>query len=188
MKTVNSTISNELVINKSKFITYLFNVKNKEEITNILNDLRLKYKDATHYCYAYIIDNYKKASDDGEPNHTAGLPILNVLEHNELNNILAVVIRYFGGIKLGAGGLVRAYSNSISEALLKSDLKEITNDIKIRIEFNYENINNINYILKDYKITYKEFDSNVIYEFIYEESNYPNNIDNYIIKKEILIN
>ena len=110
--------------------------------------------------------------------------MLNVLENKKLNNVLAVVIRYFGGIKLGAGGLVRAYTNSVSEALLDENIIPIIKEYKIKIEFDYKDVNNINYILKDYKITYKEFDENIIYEFIYEEDKYPKEIDNFIIKKE----
>lgn len=185
MFTIKEDVSNELIINKSRFITFIFKVENIESINTILKDLNQKYNDATHICYAYILGNLKKASDDGEPSHTAGMPILNVLENKDLNNILAVVVRYFGGIKLGAGGLVRAYSNSVSKALDTTLIIPMVKEIKIKIEFDYTNINNVNYILKDYKITYKEFDTNVIYEFIYEENNYPQNLDNYIIKKQI---
>lgn len=186
MYTVKENIANEIIINKSRFITYVYKVNNKDEIDNILSLLRKEYKDATHHCYAYILGNLKKASDDGEPAHTAGMPILNVLENKELNNVLAVVIRYFGGIKLGAGGLVRAYSNSVAKALDNAVLVPIIKEIKIKIEFSYSNIDNVNYLLKDYKITYKEFDTNIIYEFIYEENNYPENLDNYIIKKTVV--
>lgn len=186
MYTVKENIVNELIINKSRFITYIYKVTSKDEIDNILATLKKEYKDATHHCYAYILGNLKKASDDGEPLHTAGMPILNVLENKELNNILVVVIRYFGGIKLGAGGLVRAYSNSVSKALDNALLAPIIKEIKVKIEFSYSNIDNVNYILKDYKVTYKEFDANIIYEFVYEENNYPENLDNYIIKKNIL--
>lgn len=186
MYTVKENISNEIIINKSKFITYIYKINNKEDINNILDGLNKEFKDATHICYAYILDNEKRFNDDGEPSHTAGMPILNVLENKELNKVLAVVIRYFGGIKLGAGGLVRAYTNSVSQALDNTNIIPIIKEYKIRIEFSYDNINNINYILKDYKITYKEFDSNVIYEFIYNENNYPEKLDSYLIKKEVL--
>ena len=101
-------------INKSKFYGIIIPINNIEEIPNILNNIKNEYKDATHYCYAYILDNIKRFNDDGEPGGTAGMPILNVLENNNLNHLLAVVVRYFGGIKLGAGGLVRAYTNSIT--------------------------------------------------------------------------
>ena len=184
MYTIKENAANEIIINKSKFITYIYKVNNKDEINDILNNLNKEYKDATHICYAYIISNEKRFNDDGEPSHTAGMPMLNVLENKKLNNVLAIVIRYFGGIKLGAGGLVRAYTNSVSEALNKVNIVPIINEYKIKIEFDYNNINQVNYILKDYKITYKEFDNNVIYEFIYEENNYPNELYNFIIKKE----
>lgn len=186
MFTIKENLKNEIIINKSKFITILFNVDNVNKISTILKDLKSKHKGATHYCYAYIIGNIKRFNDDGEPSHTAGMPILNVLENKKLNNILAVVIRYFGGIKLGAGGLVRAYTNSVSKAIEKADIIPIKKEMKTKIEFNYENIDNINYILKDFKITYKEFDKNVIYEFLYDEGKYPEELNKYIKEKKDL--
>lgn len=180
MFTIKENISNEIIINKSRFITYIYKVNSILEVNNILNELKCKYKDATHYCFAYIIGNIKRFNDDGEPSHTAGMPILNVLESKDLNNVLAVVIRYFGGIKLGAGGLVRAYTNSVTKTLKEENIIPLKKIIKKRIVFNYSNINNINYILKEYNITYKEFDKNVIYEFTYEENNYPEDIDKFI--------
>lgn len=179
MFTIKENISNEIIINKSRFITYIYKVNSILEVNNILNELKCKYKDATHYCFAYIIGNIKRFNDDGEPSHTAGMPILNVLESKDLNNVLAVVIRYFGGIKLGAGGLVRAYTNSVTKALKEENIIPLKKIIKKRIVFDYSNINNINYILKDYNITYKEFDKSVIYEFTYEENNYPKDIDEF---------
>ena len=116
MKTISSNIENEIVINKSRFICKIYKVYNEEEVLDKLKDIKKEYKDATHYCYSYIIDNTKRFNDDGEPGGTAGMPILNVLENSNLNYILAVVIRYFGGIKLGAGGLLRAYSSAANEA------------------------------------------------------------------------
>ena len=179
MNTIKENIKNEIIINKSKFITYAYKVNTVSDALEKINMLKKEYKDATHYCYAYIIGNVKRANDDGEPQHTAGMPILNVLEANNLNNILIVVIRYFGGIKLGTGGLTRAYSNCASEIIKNSNIIEIKNEYKKRIIFDYKYIDTINYILKDYKITYKEFDRDVIYEFIYEENNYPSDIDKY---------
>ena len=90
-----------------------------------LVELKNKYKDATHICFSYIINNTKRFSDDNEPSGTAGIPILNVLENNNLNYVLCCVVRYFGGIKLGAGGLLRAYSNSAKECLNKAVLTNI---------------------------------------------------------------
>ena len=87
MKSIKSNVKNELVITKSKFITFLYRVNTIDEINNYLDELKKEYKDATHHCYAYILNNTKKASDDKEPSGTAGMPILNVLEHNDLTNV-----------------------------------------------------------------------------------------------------
>ena len=166
-------IENTITIEKSKFITSLFYIENEQDITKYMNLVKEKYKNATHYCYAYIIGNIKRFSDDKEPSNTAGMPILNCLEKNNLNHILCIVTRYFGGIKLGAGGLLRAYSNSASLVISDDNLTIIKKEYKVKIEFIYNNLNKINYILKDYNITYKEFDNNVIYEFIINDDNYP---------------
>lgn len=180
MFTIKNDLNGELIVNKSRFITYVYKVNNVLEVNEKINELKVKYKDATHYCYSYIIDNIKRFNDDGEPSHTAGMPILNVLESKNLNYVLAVVIRYFGGIKLGAGGLVRAYTNAVSNTISNEFIIPIKKMLTKRITFDYSYINKINYILKENKITYKEFDKNVIYEFTYEEGNYPKELDNYI--------
>ena len=119
MHTIKENIINEIVIQKSRFITCLYKINNKDEVNKHLDKIKDDYPFATHYCYAYRLDNIEKCSDDGEPKGTAGTPILHVLQMNNLTNILCVVIRYFGGIKLGAGGLVRAYTNSFVKALGK---------------------------------------------------------------------
>lgn len=154
----------EQIINKSRFITLLYKVDNVNEIDKYLDDAKKTYPDATHYTYAYIIDDIKKMSDDGEPSKTAGSPILNVLTMKKLNHILCIVVRYFGGIKLGAGGLVRAYSSSCSKALLENEIVELEEGYKIRITSSYEESQKINYILSNSKITYKEFSDIVIIE------------------------
>ncbi len=180
MFTIKNDLNGELIVNKSRFITYVYKINNVLEVNEKIDELKAKYKDATHYCYSYIIDNIKRFNDDGEPSHTAGMPILNVLESKNLNYVLAVVIRYFGGIKLGAGGLVRAYTNAVSNTISNEFIIPIKKMLTKRITFDYSYINKINYILKENKITYKEFDKNVIYEFTYEEGNYPKELDNYI--------
>lgn len=108
-----------LEIKKSKFIAYYYEVQTKEEAINILNDLKKEHKKARHIPYAYKIDNDIKKSDDKEPSGTSGMPILNIIEKNNLNHILIAVVRYFGGINLGAGGLIRAYSNAAKEVIKK---------------------------------------------------------------------
>lgn len=180
MFTIKNDLNGELIVNKSRFITYVYKVNNVLEVNEKIDALKAKYKDATHYCYSYIIDNIKRFNDDKEPSHTAGMPILNVLESKNLNYVLAVVIRYFGGIKLGAGGLVRAYTNVVSNTISNEFIIPIKKMLKKHITFDYSYINKVNYILKENKITYKEFDKDVIYEFTYEEGNYPKELDNYI--------
>ena len=161
---MNSVKNNEhtIIIKNSKFICYIYKVDNIEEINKILNDIRVKYYDATHCCYAYILDNIKKESDDGEPSGTAGIPMLQVLEKNNLNHVLCIVVRYFGKIKLGAGGLVRAYTKSVTEAL-KDNIITLVKGIKVRLIFNYDNLKNIDYLLKDIDIINKEFDNKITY-------------------------
>ena len=125
IKTILEEVVTTLVIEKSKFISYLIPVESKNEANEALEKLRKKHFDATHVCYAYIVNDevtLYKSSDDGEPSQTAGAPILNVLRKNELSNVLCAVVRYFGGIKLGAGGLTRAYSNSAIEAVNASTI------------------------------------------------------------------
>lgn len=160
----------QIDIKNSKFICCLFKITNKDEITNILNNIKNEYKDATHYCYAYILENTIKTSDDGEPGGTAGMPMLNILQSNNLTNILAVVIRYFGGIKLGAGGLVRAYSKSVKEALNHNIIIELKKGINVDIYFNYDNQKDLEYLLKNENIISKEYK-----EFIKYNLNITNN-------------
>lgn len=105
----------EIVINKSRFIAYKFNLQNLEQVKQILANLKQEHKKATHICYAYVFNIgtvSEKAFDDGEPNGTAGYPILNVIKKKNLANTMIAVVRYFGGIKLGAGGLTRAYTKA----------------------------------------------------------------------------
>lgn len=122
MYVINKDIENEIVIKKSRFITKLIYIDDVNNVNNIINNLKKEYKKCTHIAYAYIINGKEKAFDDGEPSGTAGKPILNVLQKKKVTNVLAIVIRYFGGVKLGAGGLVRAYTNSISEAFKLTEI------------------------------------------------------------------
>ncbi len=110
----------ELIEKKSKFYSYAYKIDSVEDVEKILNDLKKEHKKSTHICYAYKITNgqeFVKFCDDGEPGGTAGRPILNVIEKKNLTNIVVFVVRYFGGVKLGAGGLVRIYTKSASTVL-----------------------------------------------------------------------
>ena len=187
MKTIKEEKESEIIINKSKFISIITKVEKVDEIKDKLKEIKKKYKGATHYCYAYIINGYQKCSDDKEPSGTAGLPILNILKTNELNYILCVVVRYFGGIKLGAGGLVRAYSSSVKEVINKCEFGNLTPGYNIIIDFEYENIKQIDNILKDIQII-KAYDTKVIYEFDIEKEEYnkrKENLDKYSTLRKI---
>lgn len=119
-KTVHKESKAERIINRSRFISQCFPVKSEDEALQRLNEVRKQYSDATHVCYAYRIGELSETtrfSDAGEPSGTAGMPILEVLKTNELTNVLCTVTRYFGGILLGAGGLVRAYSSGAADAV-----------------------------------------------------------------------
>ena len=152
---------NELVINKSKFITYIFHINDKRDIDNILNDIKREYNDASHYVYAYVLNNMSYSTDDKEPSGTAGKPILNILLKNNLNYVLCVVIRYFGGIKLGAGPLTRAYSRCVSEIIKLSDIVELEDGYLIELITDLKGINNLPKI--NMNIVNKDFGNRVIY-------------------------
>lgn len=190
MHSIKNNIHNEIIIKNSRFICYLYKIKDITEVSNHLNNIKQIEKDATHYCYAYILNDIKKSSDDGEPSGTAGIPILKVLENNDLNNILAIVIRYFGGIKLGAGGLVRAYTKSVTNTLSLDNIINLTKGYNIDIEFNYNQIKEIDYILKDITINNKQFNNTIAYNIdipiSFLETIKLNKL-NYSINKEILI-
>lgn len=172
MKTISKNIENEIIINKSRFICKLVKVYSEEDVMNALNNVKEEYKDATHYCYSYIINNTERFNDDGEPSGTAGMPILNVLKQNELNYVLCIVIRYFGGIKLGAGGLVRAYIKSASECLNNSTLRELKIGFSIKILFDYDKVKLIDYTLNNIDIKDKTFEDKITYTFDISNENY----------------
>ena len=171
MNVIKKTSEYEEIVKKSKFIYFLYFVKSIDEVNNYLNELKAKYKDASHICYAYIVDNNVKYNDDKEPSKTAGFPILNVLKNNDLNYVLAVVVRYFGGIKLGSGNLLRTYLNVTNENLKKTGIKEYKLKKEYIIICNYDNVNYVNNVLKDEDIVNKTFDNFITYEILIDNEN-----------------
>ncbi|MGQ8364581.1 IMPACT family protein [Glaciecola sp. 1036] len=141
-------VANEILFEekKSKFHGYASLAKSRAEALNAVSLCQQKYPDARHHCWAYLLGDPKQPksvamSDDGEPSGTAGKPILNVLQHNDVGDIVIVVSRYFGGIKLGAGGLVRAYSNTANQVLLSLSTANFvaTELTKVEVDFSHEN-------------------------------------------------
>ena len=182
---INSNVFNEIVINKSRFITYLYKIKSKDEFINYYNLLKNKYKDATHICYAYIIDNEIKYSDDNEPSGSAGLPIYEVLKKNKLNYIACFVIRYFGGIKLGGSGLIRAYSNSCSLALKETKIINLEKLYKVEVILDYKTLSLIENIIDKNNIIDKDFNNNIKY-IVLINNNQKDKLDNFKINYKII--
>lgn len=165
--TIKENIQTEIVVKKSKFICNLVKADTKQEAEEIIKNTKKKYFDARHNCIAYrIAENEKieeKSSDDGEPAGTAGGPILNILQKNNLCNVVAIVTRYFGGILLGTGGLVKAYSDVTLNALEKCQIVEkcMGTEIECKIEYNY--LETFKYYCRKNKINIVDFEySNII--------------------------
>ena len=147
--TISKNETTEIIEKKSKFIADIYPVKNVEEAENKIKEIKKKYYDAKHHCIAYrIVEEdriIEKSSDDGEPSGTAGAPMLNILQGSNLCNIIVIVTRYFGGILLGTGGLVRAYSDATKKAIQKSELVFQKDGFEIELETDYSNLENFKY-------------------------------------------
>lgn len=135
--TIKQDVSEILEIKKSKFIGYAFFCADVDEANKYLEAVRFEHKKATHVCYAYVVNSNEKASDDGEPQGTAGIPILEIIKKRKLTNVLVIVVRYFGGIKLGAGGLVRAYGESAGLALNSAATTNLIEVTQFSVSLNY---------------------------------------------------
>jgi len=161
---------NTITIEKSRFICYMKRVKSEEEYREYLAAVRKKHYDATHVCSAMVCDSIQRSSDDGEPSGTAGAPILNVLKKNDLNQMCALVVRYFGGIKLGAGGLIRAYTNAVSECIRKAEIAEEYHYPLYRLKLSYEAANRIeHYLRKNTLIDDIQYDEDVTFIFALDD-------------------
>ena len=168
MYTIEGSVTNTTITKKSKFIAFLQPVFSSSKANELIKQLKNQYKDATHVCYAYIInENEFKYYDDGEPQNTAGLPIYKSLCNKNLSHIICVVVRYFGGIKLGANGLVHAYSDSALSAIEESKIipyRELSSYI---IEISYSDFDTLNHYLNknEIAITDKQFLDNILVSF-----------------------
>ena len=160
----------------SKFLSFLYPVTSVEEVKEYLTQLKKKYYDATHHCYAYVIGYDKQTfrmNDDGEPSSTAGKPIYGQLQSNDLTNVLLVVVRYFGGTKLGVSGLIKAYKESSAECIALAEIVEKQVKHKYNIYFAYEDMNVVMNILKQNNAEQKNqiFDLNCQIEVLIEKRN-----------------
>lgn len=139
----------------SKFMAFAYPVEDEEQIKDIIASLKKRFYDARHHCYAYILGTqqpYYRANDDGEPNHSAGDPILGQIRSFGLTQVLVVVVRYFGGTKLGVSGLIQAYKTATADALSKASIVEKTIQEKIAFEFDYLQMNEVMKLVKEYEL------------------------------------
>ena len=166
----------QMEIKKSRFITYLHRTESEADAKAFLTAIRRLHPDATHHCYAFIIGEHneiKRSNDDGEPAGTAGVPMLECLDRNHMQDIIAITVRYFGGIKLGAGGLIRAYSKSVSHALSTAQITKKQWMEKYEIRFSYDLIGRIDYYFREHclEILDKEYDEEVCYTYLCDHDN-----------------
>ena len=159
---------NILEVKKSKFIALVKRIDSELEAKQTVEECKKRYPMAKHYVYAYIIDDLKRCSDDKEPSKTAGAPILQVLEKKEMDHIICVVVRYFGGILLGAPGLVRAYTKSACNVLDMATKVPLILYKKVLCVFPYEFVNKMDFLLKDRTILEKNFLDKVSYTVLLE--------------------
>lgn len=178
MKTIAKPFQTSIDIKKSQFICRLFPAQNEKEAKEIIKEISEEYRDATHNCTAYVVSDGEGFDDDGEPGGTAGRPMLNVLKKNEMENIVAIVTRYFGGIKLGAGGLVRAYSKSVLETLSVAEIVDMELYEIFRFTFEYQDIKTIDSELRSKRlaIVEKQYEAQVIYFVASKNVDMVNNI------------
>lgn len=171
MKYLKAYTESKIIIKKSEFIGILVPIKNDEDIKTSLDEAKKKYPKATHYVTAWVRGDqgqYASSNDDGEPSRTAGYPALEVLMKNEITDCLVIIIRYFGGVKLGAGGLIRAYSSSASETVNSAIFYKKVMARKYLLTFDYGLIDTVEHLLSD-SVSYinKDYTDKVTYEIVF---------------------
>ena len=197
--TIKQAHSIENVISKSRFIAYIKPVLTENEAKAFIDEIKTKHKDATHNCSAYTVGpemNIQKANDDGEPSGTAGIPMLEILKKLEIHNVCVVVTRYFGGIKLGAGGLIRAYSGAVRDVIYDIGRVELREAIPVTVTLDYDQTGKFEYELASTTFLLREqfYTDKVSYQIDVVKNEYDTFIDflnritsgNYDLKQEDL--
>ena len=182
--TIKEDSYDEFVEKKSTFITHLIRINNEEEAREFIQKMKKKHYDATHVCSCYVVgDNNEitRANDDGEPSGTAGAPMLDVLVKNEIKNVCATVIRYYGGTKLGTGGLVRAYGGGVINALKNAILVERKDAFEVRLELDYSLNGKIEYEIgkTNFIVNNLEYTDKIVYTIYVMQEDY-DNFENWI--------
>ena len=186
--TVKSVFKKEIDVEKSRFIGILAPLSYKEQMKDFILNVKKEYPNARHYCYALKTGDYIKYSDDGEPQGTAGKPILNVILNNNLNDVVLVVVRYFGGTLLGSGRLLRSYVNSTEEVVKSAILFQQVPKVKYRVEIEADTYNIfLNYLnKKHFLITNTSFNDKIIIDFLTDE-NFDEKIEDIFYGKIVII-
>ena len=163
----------EIIINKSKFIGYAMPIETEEEVLEFIEEIKTKHRDATHNVYAYVLgknSNIQRFSDDGEPSGTAGIPALEVIKKEDLRNVVVVIIRYFGGVKLGGGGLIRAYTKGAKIGLEAGLIIDMVLHQKIKIRMDYTLYGKIeNHLINEEYIVDETIFDDAVNTFVYIE-------------------
>ncbi len=170
MYRVKEAYQHTIEIEKSKFITYVTRVFHEEEAKQYITQIQKLHPNANHHCYAFVIGEHseiQRSNDNGEPSGTAGVPMLESLRKNNMQDTLAITVRYFGGIKLGAGGLIRAYSKSVSQTLQHATLTQTKQTKQYQLSFSYDLIGRLDYFFqeKNIEIIDKQYEENVCYRY-----------------------
>ena len=160
--TIKEEYEDKIEVSKSQFYSFLIPLNSEEEVALLIKEKRMQFVKARHVCYAYIFNSNYKYSDDGEPSGTAGNPLYELLNKNNLTNCILIVVRIFGGVLLGAGRLLRTYVESGLNSIKKANKVEIYYEFLIKLEIKLENIN----VIKGYLVKYKYEIKNVIYDEI----------------------
>jgi uncharacterized YigZ family protein len=146
----------ELEIKKSRFLTWVEPIESSQTAKRRLEEIRQQFPDARHVCFAFYVDGSSGMSDDGEPSGTAGRPMFSVLSHKHLENVIAIVVRYFGGVKLGAGGLTRAYSGAVSLALETAEIVTIEAQVSTALRFPFSLESNVRRVCANLDLTLEQ--------------------------------
>ena len=172
-KTIYKYGKDETIINKSRFIGYAMPIETEEDALEFVQEIKTKHRDATHNVYAYVLgkdSNVQRFSDDGEPSGTAGIPALEVLKKEDLRNTVVVVTRYFGGVKLGAGGLIRAYTRGAKIGIEAGIIIDMVLHTKVKIRMDYTSYGSVeNYLMTEEYIVDESIFDEAVNTFVYVE-------------------
>ncbi len=174
MKTIQEEIIHEIEIKKSRFITHMKYVENEQEAKAYINQISNQHQSATHNCTVYKCGVVTRVDDDGEPGGTAGLPMLEVLNHHDIDYVCCVITRYFGGVKLGAGGLIRAYAKGVSETLKVAKINTLVDGYRLKITTKYNDTRAVEYLFKTqkYQVIETNYELDVNYYLLVDEQEY----------------